>query len=251
MKRTLASLIGVLTFLLWTILAHAQEEELAITLARDWGYGGGRDIQGLFSLKASGPENLTRVEFYLDAILLAADTEPPFRVQFHTDNYPLGKHDLCAIGYTADGRQLASRVIRVNFVTPEAGRETVGKIVGPLLALVVIGILVTALLPTITSRRGKTDLAAGAPRVYPLGGGICPHCRRPFAFHIWGLNLLAGKFERCPYCGKWSLVRSLSRERLRAAERAEQERLESVQLATESEDERLKRALDESRYQNL
>lgn len=249
MKRIFVFLTGVLTFLLWIAPARAQEE-LTITLTRDWGYGGGRDIQGLFSLKASGPENLTRVEFYIDDTLLLADAEPPFRVQFNTDNYPLGEHALYAIGYTDDGRQLKSRIIHVNFVTPETGWKTVGKIVGPLLALVILGILVTTLLPAITGRRQTTDLPAGAPRVYPLGGGICPRCQRPFAFHIWGLNLLAGKFDRCPYCGKWSLVRGQSLEKLRAAERAEIERLQSTQPATESEEERLKRALDESRYQN-
>jgi len=245
--RFIAFLSGLLALLLATPV-RAQEEGLVLQLTRDWGYGGGKDIQGLFSLKASGPDDLRRVEFYLDETLLFTDTEPPFRFQFNTDNYPLGEHTLYAIGYTADGRQLHSRRIQVNFVTPETGWKTVGKIVGPILAFVVLAMLITTVAPFLGSSR-KATLPAGAPRTYPLGGGICPRCQRPFAFHLWGLNLLGGKFDRCPYCGRWSLVRRRSLEELRAAERAEL--ANAMTPPAESEEERLKRALDDSRYQNL
>ncbi len=231
--------------------AQAQAEELTLTLSRDWGYGGGRDIQGLFSLKVQSPANLRRVEFYLDDTLLAEDIEAPFRVQFNTDDYPLGEHRLYAIGYTQDGRKLESRIIQVNFVTAETGWKAAGRIVGGVFAIVAAGMLFAVVLTAVTGRRRTTTLPPGSQRTYLLGGGICAHCRRPFAFHLWGLNLMAGKLDRCPYCGKWGVVRRRSLEELRAAERAELASTQAASPDTESESERLKRDLEETRYQDL
>ena len=64
----------LVTSLLWlTILqpipAQAQnnEDELLLSLSRDFGYSSGTGrIQGTFSMKASGPEDLERVVFYID-----------------------------------------------------------------------------------------------------------------------------------------------------------------------------------------
>lgn len=249
-RKMLYLLTGLLT-LFWITHVQAQEESLRLTLSRDWGYGGGRDIQGLFSLKASGPADLERVAFYLDDTLLAEDTEPPFRVRFNTDDYPLGDHTLSAVGYTKNGQRLEAQPIRVHFVSAEVGWKTAGKIIGLVFAVIVAGMALSLLLPI--SRRGRVtaNLPPGTPRAYPLGGGICPHCQRPFAFHLWGLNLVAGKLDRCPYCGKWRLVQRRSLEELRAAERAELERHRAPSPEETSEEERLKRALDESRYQDL
>jgi Ribonuclease G/E len=64
--------------------------------------------------------------------------------------------------------------------------------------------------------------------------------------HIYGMNLLTSKLDRCPYCGKWSVVRHQSLEALRAAEQAELEG-EKAQVPEETEEEKLKRELDDSK----
>jgi hypothetical protein len=64
--------------------------------------------------------------------------------------------------------------------------------------------------------------------------------------------MLTNKFDRCPYCGKWSAVRPLPIDKLRAAERAELEQAGAgEQFAGESAEEKLKKELDDSKYQGL
>jgi len=203
----------------------------------------------LFSMKVSGPDNLVRVEFYIDDTKIGEATTAPFRLQFSTDSYPTGQHKLYAIGFTFDGQELRSQEIIATFVAASEGMKSVGKIIVPILVVVVVAILLASIVPILTGRR-TTALAPGALRQYPLGGAICPRCGRPFAMHIYGLNLLASRLDRCPYCGKWSLVRHQSMEALRAAERAEVEE-EKDQVLEETEEEKLKRELDDSKYQGL
>ena len=92
-------LITILVSLAFVSAVSAQSDELTLSLSRDFGYGGfNGDIQGTFSVKASGPANLERVQFFLDDTLLGEDTDVPFAIQFVTDNYPLGAHVLHAVG---------------------------------------------------------------------------------------------------------------------------------------------------------
>jgi len=199
--------------------AQAQStNELTLRLSRDFGYSSGTGkIQGTFSLRASGPDNLARVEFYIDGELMGIDEEPPFKLQFNTGSYPLGVHTLSAIGYTAAGDVLQSNEHRREFVDPAEGWQTVGKIVIPI-----------------------------------FGIAICPKCQRPFPLHIYGMNLGIGKYDRCPHCGKWSLVRRQRLSELRAAEASELASAESDQPQPPlSEEERLRKELDDSRYLDL
>ena len=69
-------------------------------------------------------------------------------------------------------------------------------------------------------------------------------------FPVALLNMLTGKFARCPYCGRWSIVRGASAQQLRAAEQAELE-AEKGQLPEASEEEKLNKALDDSKFQGL
>jgi DNA-directed RNA polymerase subunit RPC12/RpoP len=110
--------------------------------------------------------------------------------------------------------------------------------------------LISFLIPTVFRRGKTTSLPPGAPRNYGIiGGTICPKCGRPFGMHIWGLNMLVGKLDRCPYCGKWSLVRYVGREALREAEAAELEApKEAPSIPSAGEEENLKKELDNSRY---
>ncbi|MBE3143594.1 MAG: hypothetical protein IMZ61_06685, partial [Planctomycetes bacterium] len=89
MKKFLAAIfIAILVSLTFISVISAQSEELTLSLTRDFGSGGfNSDIQGTFSIKARGPANLERVQFFLDDTLLGEDPESPFAIQFITDNY--------------------------------------------------------------------------------------------------------------------------------------------------------------------
>jgi hypothetical protein len=242
-------------FLFSIISALAQgESELVLTLSRDFGYSSGTGrIQGTFSMRVSGPDNLQRVVFLIDGQLIGEDSQAPFSIQFHTGNYPLGVHTLSAVGFTSDGRELRSNETRREFVSADEGGRTALKIAIPIVGVTFGMILLSTLLPVILRRRKSAGIPLGAPRSYGLlGGTICPKCGRPFGIHIWGLNLLAGKLDRCPFCGKWSLVRRASPEALKAAEAAELEMADRSESApSDSPEEALRKDLDESRYLDL
>jgi hypothetical protein len=249
-KIPFAILITILVSLTFMSVVSAQNEELNLSLSRDFGYGGfNGDIQGTFSVKAKGPANLERVQFFLDETLLGEDTEAPFAIQFVTDNYPTGAHIFSAVGYTADGKQLKSQTISAVFVSKEEGNTAMLKMIVPILAVVFGTMAITAIISMINVRKGK-KLPAGATRSYTFGGGICPKCKRPFGFQLLGINMIAGKLTPCPHCGKWSIVRRASMSDLHAAEQAELT-TEKAQISEASEEEKLRKELDESRYQNL
>ena len=92
----------------------------------------------------------------------------------------------------------------------------------------------------------------GTPRNYGhYGGAICPKCERPFSRHIYGLNLGFHKYDRCPYCGKWSLVRRASREELEAAEAAEIKAAQEGAFKPEkSEEQELRQDIEDSRFED-
>jgi len=251
MKKFLgAILITILVSLVIISAASAQGEELTLGLSRDFGYGGiNSDIQGTFSVKASGPANLERVQFFLDDTLLGEDPESPFAIQFITDNYPTGAHVFSAVGFTTDGKRIGSKTISAVFVSKEEGSAASLKIVVPILAVVFGAMAISAITAMVNVRKGK-KLPAGAARSYSFGGGICPKCKRPFGFQLLSMNLIGGKLTPCPHCGKWSIVKRASMSDLHAAEQAELD-TEKVKISEASKEEKLRKALDDSRYQNL
>lgn len=232
----------------------AQDSDgITLSLKRDFGYSGGGEIQGTFTLNATGSEDLDRVVFMIDDVVLGEDSQAPFRLQFNTGSYNLGLHTLRAIGFTAGGQELRSNEIRANFVTPGEGWQAAVKIILPVLAVVILAALLSAVIPVLSSRGKSSSVPLGAPRNYGLlGGAVCPNCKRPFVRHWWGMNIVVGKLDRCPHCGKWSVVRRAMSWELTAAEAAE---LELAQRSSPepglSEEERLHRELEESRFQDL
>lgn len=237
----------------------AQEEDvLLLRLQRDFGYGGGVDIQGSFSLKVMGPDDLVRVVYFIDGEVMGESTEASaFRFKFSTGDYPLGVHKFSATGYTADGSEYESNTITKNFVSPQKGTTSALKIVGVIL-VILLGVSGIAFLITWFAggkRRGQDTLPLGAPRSYGmLGGTICPKCSRPFSRHIWGFNIVVGKYDRCPHCGKWSVTRQAAPAELQAAEEAELSMIESDQISIQgqpSEEERLRKDIDDSRFSDF
>lgn len=246
-------LLSLILFIFSTKNVLAQAEELTLSLTRNFGYSSGTgDIQGTFTMRASGPDDLTRVVFYIDGEAIGEANEPPFTLRFQTGSYPLGVHTLSAVGYTSQGLELRSNEQRREFVSSQDALQLVSKILLPLLAIIVISVLLATILPMLMGRNRKEQVPLGASRSYGmLGGTICPKCGRPFGLHMYGLNLAIGKLDRCPHCGKWSLVRRVPPAMLRQAEEAEKERVEQPFEAVEAEKERMIKDLEDSRYQDI
>ncbi|MBE2202100.1 MAG: Ig-like domain-containing protein [Anaerolinea sp.] len=237
---------------MWLWLAmplHAQNDAtLKLSLRRDFGYGNGANIQGTFSFRIDGPDNLQRVVFFIDDTAIGSDTEAPFRLQFKTDNYALGVHTLSAVGYTHDGQEINSNRITRNFVSAsEAGNFLIWIIV-PLLILSLGGRMVVAWLANRGRREADKPILSG-----PLGGTICARCKRPFAIHLWSLRLVTFRIDRCPHCGKWQHVQRMPDELLQTAVAAATEAAaKAAQPHTADPDETAKqrRQLDDSRFEN-
>ena len=259
MMRKTAWCAGILAFLLIGItgIVSAQDtEELKLRLSRDFGYGGGVQIQGSFSLRVSGPDDLVRVAYLIDDQLMGESTESPsFRFKFSTDDYPLGLHTLSATGYDTGGGEYHSNKITKEFVSASVGYSSALKVGGIILGLVIAVSLISFAISTLAGGRKKGgSLTPGSPRSYgPLGGTVCPKCGRSFSRHIWGLNIVVGKFDRCPHCGKWSATTRASPAELRAAEMAEIEPPEDVSEGEPiiSEEQRLRKELEDSRFDDV
>lgn len=249
-NKKFSLIIALLISLLAITAVSAQTETLTLKMSRDWGYGGfNGDIQGLFSMKVTGPPDLARVVFYIDGTLIGEATQSPYNLQFNTDGYPIGSHALSAVGYSSGGQEYRSNVINATFVSAGEGSKAAMRIVIPLLGVVLGAILLAAIVPILTGHKTK-NLPPGSPRQYPLGGAICPKCERPFAVHFWGLKLGFARLDRCPYCGKWSLVKYSSMEKLHTAEQAELGG-EKVQVPEMTKEEKLKKSLDDSKFQGM
>jgi hypothetical protein len=140
---------------------------------------------------------------------------------------------------------LDSNSITTTFLTSEEARqETIGFIVplfGLILGLFVVGTLVSII---ISRRRGFSPGQYGS-----AGGAICPRCRMPYSRHFLSPNLLAGKLERCPHCGKWAIVGRASLQAIQQAEELLRAGSLEAEMSQESEEARLRRMLDESKFE--
>ena len=248
-KSWLILIVLLLGMLVGMGTAVAQtDNELDLGLSRDFGTGIGNNIQGTFSFHVSGPEDLASVSFYIDDQIVGEDSGPPFRLQFKTDNYPLGVHTLHATGLTQDGRELTSNSLSRNFISGSTAGRTTLYIVIPIIIIAIGGWLLSSWI----ANQGHKSEGQSAINVHgPFGGTICPKCNKPFARHIWGLNLVVGKYDRCPHCGKWSLVRAMHPDVLDAAVEAMQqaETRQSQAKPDDTDDEgRRRKRLDDSKF---
>lgn len=235
--------------------ARAQAvEELELSVSRDFGSSDGTgNIQGTFSMQVTGPSNLVQVQFYMDNTMIAEDTEPPFQVQFVTDDYAPGKHTLHAIGHTSDGSELRTREKTFNYMTAKESWQRGLKIILPILGLVLIWKLLSTVVPTLSRGRKKGDLLPPGGHNYGfIGGTICPRCAYPFALNLFSPNLLVGKLVRCPTCGKWFIGRRASIDDLLMAEEAAWREAHRASHASEMKDEeKIRKELDDSKYQDM
>lgn len=231
-----------------------QDEQLEIMLRRNWGFSSGTGkIQGTFTIRTNGPEDLTGVVFTIDDQVVGEANEEPYGLRFVTDDYPLGVHQIQATGFDASGAQIRSNTIQVEFVSADQGWQAASNILIPIVVVILAAVGLAVLVPLVFTRGKKEQLAPGAPRTYGIyGGAVCPKCSRPFSRHIYGLNLGTHKYDRCPYCGKWSLVRRASPEALAAAEEEEIKTARAGAFVPEKmEEERLRQEIEDSRYDDL
>lgn len=247
--KGLASIFLLIVLLATPHSARAQgrEPQFELRLSRDWGYGGlDNRIQGSFSFRAEGPQELDRVEFYIDEQLVARVDAPPFEVQFDTGSYTPGEHRLYALGYTRGGARLESNALVRVFLTLQEARSSVVNLLLPLFALIAVVGALSAVVSRFFFRRGEPHTAGE----YGLAGGaVCKRCGLPFSRRLWSPNLLTGKLERCPHCGKWAVVRRASPTELGAAEaRLNPGDASHTAAPAENAEERLRRQIEESRY---
>jgi hypothetical protein len=243
-----AFLFALVLSLVSISVATAQAESLTLRMSRDWGYGGlNGDIQGLFSMKVTGPADMARVEYFIDDIKIGEITKPPFNLQFNTDNYPVGVRQLHATGYSSSGKVYISNIISANFVPKQSSLN----FILPLLGIILAAVLLSALGPLLVNRGKRASTPLGEERNYGIrGGAICPKCRRPFVLPLLSANLGFSKLAVCPYCGNWGVVRTASINRLREAEKEELLWATSETPPESSEDEKLRKELDDSKFQN-
>jgi hypothetical protein len=247
MKRIL--LIGTLLLLILLphrALAQTDEPPVRLRLRRNFGYGGGSQIQGTFTMRASSEEPLSKVEFLIDGEVVFSDESPPFEYRFNTGDYAEGSHTMTAIGYTSAGSALPTNSYQREFLSSEDAWSAASGLVGPLI-LIVLGLtVVSTVVPVLLGRR-----RIHKPGVYgAAGGAICPRCTFPYSRNFLSPNLLAGKLESCPHCGKWAIVRRALPADLEAAEKRLAAEGEPEIASTETEEERLRRLLDESRFES-
>lgn len=235
------------------VLAQTPETPLyRLNINRDFGYGAGADIKGLFTLSIVGPEDYSSISYFLDGKLMAEITESPFSFQFNTSQYPFGAHDLTAVVTNAEGETSTTPARHMNFVSPEEQAAGMKNVIGPIILLLVGIMVIVGLVQSATMRkRNPNGVAPGTQRNYGYAGGsICKHCGRPTPRHIWGFNIAIGKFDRCENCGKWSIMQAAPYEILRAAEEAEKASTsETPTFNDKSDEEKLRELIDKSRYE--
>jgi hypothetical protein len=222
--------------------AQTPASPLELRISKINGFSLGGRIQGSFRLTASGSESIQQVSFLLDGALIQEVTSPPFRMTFNTRSYSLGRHVLSASALTDTGNRLDSDPLTVEFVSPDAALTSTFQIIAPVLAIVLAVIVLAAITPLIGSRR------QGQLGTYGLAGGaICPRCGSPFSRHIFSPNFLGQRLERCPECGKWSLVGRATPGQLAEAEA--RMRGEMAQASPPEDDDALRRTIDDSRFE--
>ena len=246
MKKTgfwLGLLLVVSSFLVFSEVQAQDGSDLVLRLRRDWGYGSGVDVQGNMTLFVDGDlSGAQRVIYYIDDAVMADLTEEPFRVSFNTDNYDPGARQMRAEVTTTAGTVITVGPIVYNFLSAaESGEKTIKLIV----VIVLITLAGVGISMFISSRQkgGATDAGGGM-----YGLAVCKKCGKTFPRSFFGINIVVGKFERCPHCGKWQITQRASPLEIELADqrnRPEEPETEAAETTPKKND------LDDSRFVDL
>jgi hypothetical protein len=232
-------------FLPVAINAQELEEPLVLGLSKDYGYAAAGQIQGSFSLKVRSPNDLERVDFYIDDQLVHSATQPPFQFKFNTAEYSIGEHTFFAVGFRSDNSMFSSSEFSREFISADDAWKKVGKLVGPVFVIIGIVALLGVSGGVLLSREkvfqfGEYGIA---------GAAVCPRCRLPYTRNILAPNLIVGKLQRCPHCGKWAIVTRASVSDLEIAEALYQDK-SAREINLEEQDSEYIKLLDDSRFEN-
>jgi hypothetical protein len=230
--------------------ALAQSDDYSVHLRRNFGYGGGANIRGTFTISLVGDETqVQQVVFLIDGETLATVSEAPFSFQFHTDDYGYGTHRLWAEYTLLGGAGGTTAAVQYNFVSPEAEREQVTTILVGVGGAVIVTLVIVGLVQGVLIKGKGRRHQPGEPRQYGmLGGTICPKCGRPFPRHLWGIKLLVGRLDRCENCGRWVMTSRAVPAELEAAEAKERAELAADALRPVEIDADRDKLLDDTRY---
>jgi hypothetical protein len=251
-RRILTSLLALtLLTVVFPVQSFAQAEEgaLSLELNRVFGFRFMNRIQGNYNFVVKGPDDLERVEILIDGEVRYEIAEPPFKLGFSTSDISPGLHSFSVVGYTTDGRTLQAEAGAYTVLSAEEAQEGITKYFLPIIIGIFVLIALAGMLSgVITGRRGKVRIGEyGA-----AGGAVCKRCGLPFSRNILSPNLVVGKLERCPNCGAIAIVRRGSAIEL---QEAEQRLLASMQVERgergESEEDRLRRMIDDSRFEDF
>lgn len=241
-------LFAFLGAVLLPVIGEAQGGDAALTLhlRRTFGYAAGSRIQGRFTVTVEGPQDLVQVTFTLDGNPISTLSQAPFRLAFSTGDYPLGTHALSASGQTSAGVTLEAQPLQLEFISAESSAGAALKIVVPIVVGALVLILISSVVPALGRRQRKFELGSyGA-----AGGAVCPRCGMPYSRSVLAPNLILGKLERCPHCGKWAIAARASRERLEAAEARYRQDAHQGEVDPDQHERRYERMLDDSRYED-
>lgn len=231
------------------------QTDYSLTLSRNFGYGNGSDIRGDMTIKIKGDESAVQtVQFRMDGKEMGAlVSQAPFELRFNTADYPEGIREIDAVVTLKDGSTVTTVARSYNFVSAAMQSSVMKKILLPVFGVVLLAVLLGSLSQILSGRKRAGDkVALGAHRDYGFAGGsICSYCGRPTPRHIWGINLLLGKLDRCENCGRWSLMRAYPLDVLRAAEETEAAANAATPPVEKTEEEKLRELLDKSKYQDM
>lgn len=226
------------------------QSALTLHVNKDFGYNAGGDIRGTFTLTADGPADLAAVVFLLDGREIGRAEAAPFSLKINTDDYAPGDHILQARGQLSSGSAVDSQERTFRFLNKDEEAAGMRNILFPLLGLVAV-ITVAGFAIQIFMARGKQPGGAGAGGSFSYRSGygaVCPRCQLPTQVHPISINLgFMTKFDRCDNCGKWSLMRVRSPKDMQAYISTLQAQGQA-RVQPESEEEKLRRQLDDSKY---
>lgn len=253
MKKRISVLVFTLIFLTVPVntIQAQNADPYQVSLRRDFGYGNGVEIQGNMTLSLKGDtENAVRVTFLMDEGTLTTLESAPYQFSFSTDNYRPGAHSLSAQVETKDGKTFTTKALTYHFLSAEEASNNTKNILIPLLGVAALVIIISVLSQLKSDKKvGSTN---GQPRVYGglYGGAVCSRCGHPFQRSAFGMNLVAGRLERCPACGKFILTVRASAEQLATAEEIVKSKIPGWSEPLKEKDEIVDQ-LEESKYIDL
>jgi len=248
-KRFFVFLFCLGFLLCHTISAFAQDEDFRVYIRKDFGYNMGSTIQGRFTVRLVGEGDVDRVTFYLDDEILAVVDSEPFHYSFSTDTFAPGTHRIFAEVQLKDGSTQTTSEVNYHFLSSKEANQQTTKLLLWLGGAIIGTMLVVGLIQMLLTRKiSRIQPTPVTPRTYGMfGGAICPRCGRPFSRHIWGINLVVGKLDRCEHCGKWFMTTRATPEALRAAEEAELSEVSPDEVISSAPSDQ-KDILDETKY---